>query len=81
MGIQYERLLDLDLPPKQSAFLWGARKTGKSTYLKRKFGNSVYYDLLKSDLFLHAYPDSTCVIFGFACTQAPNALKNIESGS
>ena len=27
------RLLDIDLPQRQSAFLWGARKTGKSTYL------------------------------------------------
>lgn len=31
---------------------------------------------------MHAYPDSTCTaIFGFARTHAPNALKNIESGS
>ena len=27
------RLLDIDLPQRQSAFLWGARKTGKSTYV------------------------------------------------
>ena len=27
------RLLDIDLPQRQSAFLWGAGKTGKSTYL------------------------------------------------
>ena len=45
------RLLDMKLPRKQSAFLWGARKTGKSTYLKERFPNSVVYDFLKTDLF------------------------------
>lgn len=39
------------LPNHQSAFLWGARKTGKSTYLKERFPNSVVYDFLKTDLF------------------------------
>ena len=39
------------LPPRQSAFLWGARKTGKSTYLKERFPDSLVYDFLKTDLF------------------------------
>ena len=47
-----KRLLNIDLPPKQSAFLWGPRKTGKSTYLKMKFPHSLVYDFLKTDLFL-----------------------------
>ena len=46
------RMLDLRLPDRQSAFLWGARKTGKTTYLKEKFPDSVVYDFLKTDLFL-----------------------------
>ncbi|MEN8165519.1 MAG: AAA family ATPase [Acidobacteriota bacterium] len=46
------RLLDIDLPPGQSAFLWGARKTGKTTYLKSRFPDSVVYDFLKTDLLL-----------------------------
>lgn len=50
--MNFVRYLDIQLPHKQSAFLWGARKTGKSTYLRTKFPNSMYYDLLKSDLFL-----------------------------
>ncbi len=45
------RRLDVRLPDRQSAFLWGARKTGKSTYLKEKFPNSVVYDFLKTDIF------------------------------
>ena len=46
------RSLVIDLPEGQSAFLWGARKTGKSTLLKQQFPNSIYFDLLKTDLFL-----------------------------
>lgn len=47
-----KRTLNIDLPPRQSTFLWGPRKTGKSTYLKTTFPHSVVYDFLKSDLFL-----------------------------
>lgn len=47
-----ERILNMRLPVKQSAFLWGARKTGKSTYLKENFPDSLVYDFLKTDLFL-----------------------------
>ena len=46
------RILNIDLPPRQSAFLWGPRKTGKSTYLKNKYPNSIVYDFLETDLFL-----------------------------
>jgi len=47
-----ERILNVELPEKQSAFLWGPRKTGKTTYLKSKFPDSIVYDFLKTDLFL-----------------------------
>ena len=50
--VNYKRILKIDLPRKQSAFLWGARKTGKSTYLAVTFPNSLRYDLLQSDLYL-----------------------------
>ncbi|MDP2653491.1 MAG: AAA family ATPase [Candidatus Omnitrophota bacterium] len=46
------RILTINLPVKQSAFLWGARKTGKSTYLKEAFPQSPVYDFLRTDLFL-----------------------------
>ncbi len=51
MKIQ-SRILNIDLPLRQSAFLWGPRKTGKSTYLNSKFPDSLVYDFLKTDLFL-----------------------------
>lgn len=41
-----ERLLELDELKNDSLFLWGARQTGKSTYLQQKYPNTRYYDLL-----------------------------------
>lgn len=46
------RLLNIDLQRGQSAFLWGPRKTGKSTWLKQKFPDSIVYDFLKTDVVL-----------------------------
>ncbi len=42
----YKRILTLALPPQQSTFLWGARQTGKSSFLRERYPNSTYYDLL-----------------------------------
>lgn len=50
--VRFKRHLKLELPPGQSAFLWGARKTGKSTYLEDAFPHSVRYDLLKTDIHI-----------------------------
>ena len=49
---KYNRYLKLEVEQGQSLFLWGARKTGKSTFLKNFFTSSIYIDLLKTDLFL-----------------------------
>ena len=46
----FARILDLHLPLGQSAFLWGPRKVGKSTYLRGRFPDSLWLDLLDSDL-------------------------------
>lgn len=42
----FKRLLNIELPKGQSAFLWGARQTGKSSYLSSHFPQAVIYDLL-----------------------------------
>lgn len=47
-----KRILNISLPERQSAFLWGPRKTGKTTYLKATFPDSLIYDFLQTDLFL-----------------------------
>lgn len=47
-----KRALKIKLPMRQSAFLWGPRKTGKTTYLKTHFPDSLVYDFLKTDFFI-----------------------------
>ncbi|MFN3480803.1 MAG: ATP-binding protein [Thermodesulfovibrionales bacterium] len=49
--VMFNRILNIKLPSRQSAFLWGARKTGKSTYLKIHFPHSIVFDFLKTDLY------------------------------
>ncbi|MCM8775949.1 MAG: AAA family ATPase [Candidatus Omnitrophica bacterium] len=44
------RTLKIDLPARQSAFLWGPRKTGKTTLLKQTFPEALTFDLLNTDL-------------------------------
>jgi len=50
--VEIERALRIALPARQSAFLWGPRKTGKSTYLRSAFPDSLTFDLLQTDLML-----------------------------
>lgn len=47
-----ERIQDIKLPDDRSAFLWGPRKTGKTTLLKQKFPDACWIDLLDHDIFL-----------------------------
>lgn len=47
-----QRLLQLNLPVGQSAFLWGPRKTGKSTFLRWHFPQSIVFDFLDTDLYV-----------------------------
>lgn len=46
----FKRYLKLELPQPYSTFLWGARKTGKSTYLEAIFPHSLYIDFLKTEV-------------------------------
>ena len=48
----YHRTPAITLPPGQSAFLWGPRKTGKSTLLRRRFPRSARFDLLDTRLLV-----------------------------
>ena len=43
---------------KESAFLWGARQTGKTTLLKMMFPDSIYIDLLLNSEFLRLSQNS-----------------------
>ena len=45
------RLLDINLPPRQSAFLWGPRRTGKTYWINDHLSEKIIIDLLKTDVF------------------------------
>src|SRR5271154_3164188 len=47
-NLMYKRKLQINLPLRQSAFLWGARQTGKSSFLRSHYPKSIYYDLLNT---------------------------------
>ncbi len=47
-----DRILKVKLPENRSAFLWGPRKSGKTTLLKQQFPDAFWIDLLDYDLFL-----------------------------
>lgn len=51
----YKRMQKFIGRGKESAFLWGARQTGKSTLLKHLFPDAPYYDLLLSEEFERFY--------------------------
>lgn len=46
-----QRLLDLQLPPKKSAFLWGPRKVGKSFWIRHHLPKAKVLDLLHTEVF------------------------------
>lgn len=47
-----KRKLTLPPKPKESFFLWGPRQSGKSMLLKTDYPASIWYDLLKTDLYV-----------------------------
>lgn len=51
-GSMYKRIIHLPLKPKQSFFLWGPRRTGKTTLLKQTYPEAYRIDLLKSDVLM-----------------------------
>jgi predicted AAA+ superfamily ATPase len=46
------RKLQLPAKPEESFFLWGPRQSGKSMLLKADYPDAIWYDLLKTDLYV-----------------------------
>ena len=59
-----KRIQKIDLPANRSGFLWGPRKTGKTTLLRQQFPEACWIDLLDYELFL-------------SLSQRPNQLRQI----
>lgn len=56
-----KRYLTLDLPKGQSCFLWGARKTGKSTFLKEHYPTALYINFLEVDTYNAYLKNPSCL--------------------
>jgi predicted AAA+ superfamily ATPase len=74
---EYQRHLLLNLPPRQSAFLWGARKTGKSTLVRERFPESLVFDLLDTDLFFEFSKEPSRLRQKLAAADAASLHKHI----
>lgn len=46
------RIFSPKIPKGKTVFIWGARKTGKTSYLKKTYPDSKYFDLLNTELFI-----------------------------
>jgi predicted AAA+ superfamily ATPase len=51
MGRITGRLLDVRLPARTSAFLWGPRRVGKSYWIRQHYPDAPLIDLLQTDVF------------------------------
>lgn len=52
MNFMIKRKLRLPAKPDESFFLWGPRQSGKSMLLKTDYPDAIWYDLLKTDLYV-----------------------------
>lgn len=46
----FERICHIDKELEDSIFLFGARQTGKSTFLRQKYPDAIYIDLNSATL-------------------------------
>ena len=83
------RILNIRLPPKRSAFLWGPRKTGKSFWLRTALNQPHHLiDLLQSDVYAdyvsrpsllrERYADSRQLIVIDEVQMAPELLNEVH---
>jgi len=77
--------------PEQSFFLFGPRGTGKSTFLKQKYADALWIDLLKPDIFrvyaarperiieiVHGNPDKKVIVID-EVQKVPEILSAVHS--
>jgi predicted AAA+ superfamily ATPase len=76
----YIRQQTLQGSANESLFLWGARQTGKSTLLKNLFPDSLWFDLLLSDVFerLQRNPSQLREIILATNSSAPVIIDEIQ---
>jgi predicted AAA+ superfamily ATPase len=80
MGQNFKRILQLPDLHKQTVFLWGPRKTGKSSWIRDNIKDAAYIDLLKSDVFAEyaARPSLLRERFKSATDRSPIVIDEIQ---
>ena len=75
-----KRILEIKNPENESLFLWGARQTGKSTLLKSLFPDSLWFDLLLTDVFeqLHRNPSQLREIILASQIKGPVVIDEVQ---
>ncbi|RCW30025.1 ATP-binding protein [Marinilabilia salmonicolor] len=76
----YKRSQIFEKSGKESFFLWGARQTGKSTLLKTVYPESLWFDLLQTDVFerLHREPSQLREIVMASDLRKPVVIDEIQ---
>ena len=72
------RLLSLDLPQEQSAFLWGPRKVGKSHWLKLHQPDAILIDFLKTDVLYEYISRPSLLRERYANTQQRIVIDEVQ---
>lgn len=89
--VHLNRFLPMEIPKGKSCFLWGARQTGKTTYLKEKFPEALFINLLRADVYqryllsphklreeLHAMPSKNKIIIIDEVQKVPPLLDEVH---
>lgn len=76
----YIRKQTFEKSGNESFFLWGARQTGKSTLLKKLYPDSLWFDLLQTDVFerLQRMPSQLREIVMASDTVKPVVIDEIQ---
>ncbi len=84
----FNRLLNIQLPPNKSAFLWGPRKVGKSYWINEHLEDAIVIDFLKTDVFAdyisrpsllrERYSDATKLIVIDEVQMVPDILNEVH---
>ena len=72
-----ERICKIDNELEDSVFLFGARQTGKSTYLRQKYPDSIYIDLLDTSLKVR-FKRHPALLYEMLCDKQQGTLVIID---
>jgi predicted AAA+ superfamily ATPase len=71
----FERILKINLENKKSGFLWGPRKTGKTSFLRQIFPESTSYDFLKTDIYFKILKEPSVLRQELSAMESSGRLK------